>query len=240
MAKEFESNPNRFGVGRIREVKKQLKGAVKLEIYFSLIENIGPTWVESFIYRNFAGGEAIFSHGDHYEFYHVLIRGFAISSIQDVNGVEIPFYINHSGDMLEIANFQQSLHMCSSYAQTDSLVGLINREEAGLLIDDRPELLNMVILNIKRKLDFHNRVIMAKTTGGAKAAILFVLRYCASYLPEDESRIRISEVELGRLVGIRRATTSRIISQLRKIGLVEAVHGQLFIKDQDKLFRAND
>lgn len=191
--------------------------------------------------RLFKRGEDVFLTGDLSEHFFILRNGkIKLYRVTD-DGKEVIFGFHGPGDIFgETAVTGEPYRSDSARVVDDAFVCIIDRDRfAGYLMEHPDLALRITRVIAERKQAVEQRVLdlMSKDVRTRLAHAL--ARLADRYGQQDEDGLRIdlrlTQTDLGQLVGSTRETTSMAFNAFRRSGLVRAKDRVIWVLDRDAL-----
>ena len=191
--------------------------------------------------RLFKSGEEIYRTDDIADRIYILRSG-KVKLFKSVGGdKEVIMGFQGPGDVFgEVAVTGEPARQECATVVEDAFVCMIDRDRLLGYLTQHPDLaLQITRIIAKRRLDLEDRLIdlLSKDVGQRLAQAL--LRLADDYGDDDErgTRIglRLTQTDLGQLVGSTRETTSMAFNRFRRAGYVEARDRVIWILDREGL-----
>jgi CRP/FNR family cyclic AMP-dependent transcriptional regulator len=186
-------------------------------------------------------GETIFFEGDPFQALYVVRTGKVRLTKSTPEGKEIILYIRQDGEPIGAAMlFLNQPYPATAQALEDSEVWMIPGDELEDLVRKNPELAIAIIRLLGERLlqtQAHMRDLALQDKWGALISTL--LRLVDEYGRETPDGIvldiKLSHQELAKMIGSTREGVNRMMSQLKKEGILDVSRGEITICNEEKL-----
>lgn len=193
--------------------------------------------------ERYLAGREIFAKGAPGRSMMAVLRGsIKISSLSDT-GKEIVLNIISAGEIFgEIALLDEEERSADATAMTDCELLVIDRREFLPVLENNPELSGMLLKVLCRRLRQTSAQVEDVIFRHLESRIAKALLNLAQSVGERDAAgrslgIRLSQQELGNLVGSSRESVNRQLQLWHRAGLVELGKGSITIRDQTALER---
>ncbi|RJX40592.1 Crp/Fnr family transcriptional regulator [Paenibacillus pinisoli] len=187
--------------------------------------------------RHFEKGSCLFWEGDAANHLYYIMEGRVRTTKSADNGRTLTLYLHQQGDLIgQMDPFQDSVHNFSAEVTEDVKVGVIQRKDLEVLLWQNSDLAIefmkwMGLMHRLTQTKFRDLIMFGKT--GALCSLL--IRLSNSYGTETEDGIfidlKINNTELADMIGATRESVNRMLSELKKDGIISNQHGHMVIKD---------
>lgn len=190
----------------------------------------------------YKAGEIIFQQGDPFSGYlFYLHSGRVVIHTIGFSGEEKTHFILEKGSFFgEAAFFVQNIHIAASIAREDSQVVKISQQVLRELFAEDQDLPFYMLLVLARKIQQLASQVddLAFLAINQRLARLLLKSAEEFGRQEDEGimlPVSITDEDLGKLIGARRETVSRVMSSLKELGIVAKIKRKIYIKDLQAL-----
>ena len=182
----------------------------------------------------YAKGAYIFHDGDPAEFFYFARQGLIKLHKGSSSGKNVTFVIATSGDTLNAAALSVKKHFLSAQAMTEATVLRIPRKEFWAFEARHPVIALNIIALVTEGLDIEYKRIVDIIGEEVELRVVHSLLTLAN---KFGANLRLKREELANYAGTTTETAIRILSKLRKKGIVSAtaVRGTIVISDLAKL-----
>lgn len=171
-------------------------------------------------------GGYIYTQEESADYLHFLTSGHIKICLINSDGREKTLAIHETGHFFgETAFFNQSLYFANAIALSDCTIMRYRREEVRRLITQDPDISLLLLQNLGQKvllLTFQVEYLSFMNIEKRVTALLMSLVSVRGTPCEDGMRldIRITDQELGNMLGIRREAVTKSLSKLKSLGLL--------------------
>lgn len=187
--------------------------------------------------RHFEKGSCLFWEGDAANHLYYIMEGRVRTTKSADNGRTLTLYLHQQGDLIgQMDPFQDSVHNFSAEVTEDVKVGVIQRKDLEVLLWQNSDLAIefmkwMGLMHRLTQTKFRDLIMFGKT--GALCSLL--IRLSNSYGTEKEDGIfidlKINNTELADMIGATRESVNRMLSELKRDGVIYNQNGHMVIKD---------
>jgi len=183
--------------------------------------------------RSFTPNEFIFWDGDTPEWFYIVVEGKVKVFKHSTSGKEFIIAFFGPGEMFgEVAVFDNKPYPASAQAVADTKVVGIKREDFLSFLTNRPQVALRIINVLGERLrDAQTRL---RDLAGER-----VEQRLASVLLMLSSKLGLTlpftRQEIADMVGTSTETTIRVMSHLKKRGIIHSLRGKVIILDKEKL-----
>lgn len=187
--------------------------------------------------RHFEKGSCLFWEGDAANHLYYIMEGRVRTTKSADNGRTLTLYLHQQGDLIgQMDPFQDSVHNFSAEVTEDVKVGVIQRKDLEVLLWQNSDLAIefmkwMGLMHRLTQTKFRDLIMFGKT--GALCSLL--IRLSNSYGTEKEDGIfidlKINNTELADMIGATRESVNRMLSELKRDGVIINQNGHMVIKD---------
>lgn len=182
--------------------------------------------------RLYHPGQFIYLQGADPNCFFYLLEGIVRSFITSLEGAERVLALHHAGDLMgEASFFDGSPRVSSAVAVTDCKVISVNGSQLERIFQVHPELAFPMLRYLSRTvrlLSGHVDTISFQRADRRLASTL--LQYMNA-----EHRLKMTQEELGAIIGARRVTVSRGLSRFARLGWIQTGYRTVCILNQDAL-----
>ncbi|MFD0587384.1 Crp/Fnr family transcriptional regulator [Paenibacillus sp. GCM10027627] len=186
-------------------------------------------------------GSTLFWEGDPASHLYFVMKGRVRTTKSADTGRALTLYLHQQGDLLgQMDPFHDSVHSFSAEVLEDATVGVIQRKDLEALLWQNSDLSIefmkwMGLMHRLTQSKFRDLMMFGKT--GALCSLL--IRLSNSYGEQRGKTIwidlKISNTELADMIGATRESVNRMLSDLKKDGVVAYENGHIVISDFDYL-----
>lgn len=182
-------------------------------------------------------GTMIVQEGEKAKGLHLVVEGLVKISHISPEGQELVMHLIRPGNLFgEAAVFQQSTYPASAVAENNCRIVFIPAEKLFALIQNKPELALAMLEALSARLRLFARKVEAAHDRNALERLAAYLCHRLQIKPGSNTiTLDVSQETLGSMLGIRRETLSRMLSQLESDGLVAKDKKQLTVLDAQGL-----
>lgn len=118
-------------------------------------------------------------------------------------------------------------------ALNDCRISRISRDAANELIDTDKQLSKELLVEMSKIVEGLVRQLYSQSSDSAEMRVVYILCLLAEEYPKKKNRIQInlSQEDLARIARTTRVTITKIISDLKKQGLVSTTYGGIIVED---------
>ncbi|MBM7855406.1 CRP/FNR family transcriptional regulator [Desulfohalotomaculum tongense] len=191
--------------------------------------------------RSYKKGSFVFLEDDPGTALFILKQGLVKLTKRSADGREHILHFVHPGEVFaEVVLFGSSSYPASAEVQQDSVIGAVKNSDMEKLIIANPGIaLSMLHIMSKRLRSAQEKVRNLALNDVRRRIILALLEIAAEHGVQREEdiilKLTLTNQELASMVGTSREAANRIISELKKKGILEVNRRQIVIKDQKKL-----
>lgn len=185
-----------------------------------------------------AKGTYLFWEGDSADKLYFIMEGRVRLTKTMENGKTLTLYLYQDGDLFgQLDPFQESFHDFSAEVVEDSQFGMIQRKDLEVLLWQHGDLAIqfmkwMGLTHRVTQSKFRDLMMFGKT--GALCSLLIRLSntYGVTQTGNDiRIELKINNTEMAEMIGTARESVNRILTELRKEGVIDYCEGHLVIKD---------
>lgn len=182
-------------------------------------------------------GEAIFLEGEQAKGLHVVLDGVVKVCHASPEGQELVLHVLRSGHLFgEAALFQQSTYPASAYAEKSCHLLYIPGTSLFELLRKHPDMAFAMLGALSVRLRYFARKLQAAHDHNALQRLAAYLLHRLSLSPDSTSlHMDVSQETMASMLGIRRETLSRMLSQLEQEGIVRKEKKTLVVVDPKAL-----
>ncbi|MCG0275125.1 MAG: Crp/Fnr family transcriptional regulator [Thermosediminibacteraceae bacterium] len=226
------------------EQNELLEEALKKVFIFSDLSDDELAKIKGLINtRNYKKGSVIFFEGEPGEAVYFVKSGKVKVYKADGEGREYILHFFGEGDVFaEAVLLEGGPYPATAEAVEDSTVGFIKNEDLEHLIKQTPDLAMKIIKIMASRLRDSQEKIKNLAFGDTYNRIAcFLHRICLDHGKTTsrgiEIELPVTRQELAALVGTSRETVSRILSQMKKDGIIDIDRQKIIVLDEKKLMR---
>ncbi|MFC4099318.1 Crp/Fnr family transcriptional regulator [Paenibacillus xanthanilyticus] len=186
-------------------------------------------------------GSYLFREGEIADKLYYLFQGQVRTTKSSDVGRTLTLYLHQAGDLLgQVDPFQDGVHGFSAEVTENASIGTLQRKDVEVLVwqdgDFALEWMRwMGLMHRLTQTKFRDLMLFGKT--GALCSLL--IRLCNSYGKTDEGKIeinlKISNTEMADMIGATRESVNRMLSELRKKGVIDYANGYYVVHDLEYL-----
>jgi CRP/FNR family transcriptional regulator, cyclic AMP receptor protein len=179
-------------------------------------------------------GKFIFQKGDPAEFFYVVQEGSVKLHSMASSGKTLTFDITTSGDVLNGSALSTGKHFVSAQALTDVTVLRIAKSDFFDFVSRYPKLaLEIIHLLSFRLQSEYRRLVAVQREEALQRVCACLLSLCSRF----GTTLHVTREELADFAGTATETTVRVLSRLKKMGIVSCLshRREILIADLDKL-----
>lgn len=188
--------------------------------------------------RHFSKGEFIFLEGDPSDFCYVVQGGRVKLFKESFSGKIFTLMVADRGDTLHaFVLFEEKPRWLSAQAMDKVTLLCIKREEFLSFVTNRLSILMKIIGILGEQAHSAHERLIDMVGERAEQRLLNVLNMLCS---KFGTTLSFNSEELADLAGTTTETTIRVMSQLKKSGLISSSRGEILILDEARLHRSSD
>jgi len=182
---------------------------------------------------HYAKGTCIFNDGDPAEFFYFAQAGLIKLHKGSLSGKNVTFTIATLGDTLNASALSIKKHFLTAQAMTDATVLRIPRKEFWAFVSKHPGITMDIIGLLARRLDAeYNRIVDLIGEEVELRVVHSLFTLASKFGPH----LKLKREELANYAGTTTETAIRVLSKLRKKGLLSSAgRGAIVISDLSKL-----
>ncbi len=191
--------------------------------------------------RQYAKGSLVFIEGEPGEAIYILKKGLVKLTKRTEDGREHILRFIYPGEVFaEVVIFDNGEYPATAEVQKNSLIGVIRNADMKQLIANNPDIaVAMLSIMAKRLRIAQERAMNLALNDVRRRLVFLLLEMAAEYGKPAKEGITIdmalTNQELASMIGTSRESANRIISDLKKSGLIDVNRRQIIIKDRQKL-----
>jgi len=188
--------------------------------------------------RHFSKGEFIFLEGDTSDFCCVVQEGRVKLFKESFSGKVFTVKVAGRGDTLHaVVLFEEKPRWASAQAMDEVTLLCIKKEEFLSFVTNRLSILMKIIGILGEQAHSAHERLIDMVGERAEQRLLNVLNMLSS---KFGTILSFTSEELADLAGTTTETTIRVMSQLKKSGLISSSRGKILILDEARLHRSSD
>lgn len=183
-------------------------------------------------------GGALFWEGDPAEHWYYVKRGRIKITKSSDNGGSITLYLHHEGDLIGHSDsLPDSVHAFNAEALEDCELGVIQRKDLEVLLWQHGDL----AVEFMRWLGLMHRMTQTKFRDlmmfgkpGALCSLLIRMNNSYGQQRKDGSHlidVKLNNSEMAEMIGATRESVNRMLSDMKKAGVIDTDSGHVLIKD---------
>lgn len=171
-------------------------------------------------------GTRIGTQGEPCENIYIIAEGQVLLSRRNTEGEDYALYLLGPGDLFgEGALSRQRRWLVTARAMTDGVVHVLPAGQLPRLAQYYPQLTAHIVTLLSSRLERAHLRLDIVTTDSARGRLLSILNVLADYHGEtrDGARwlpMRLTQAELGSMVGLARETVARTLGELESEGVI--------------------
>ncbi|ACB85601.1 Crp/Fnr family transcriptional regulator [Natranaerobius thermophilus] len=236
------TNINKLTESQDDNYRSLMESLRKLEIFSHLTEDELNSISKLAYLREFPGGSVIFYHGDPGEAMYYVKDGKVKIVKDDFDGREQILHIMKPGDIFaEVVVFDDGPYPATAEVMEDTVVGVITKERLENHLHEHPTIaIKIMKLMGKRLRKAQSKVadLALRDTYQRTINIIYNLMEeddCAFCSEKQEIAITATHQELASMAGTSRETVTRVLSTLKKEGIIKTDKGYIAVTDPVKL-----
>lgn len=187
-------------------------------------------------------GDVIFQQGDPCSdslFY--LYAGRVVIHTVGITGEQKTHHILEKGALIgEASFFVQNVHIAAAIARENCTVVKLSKQVLRkLFLEDRDLPFNLMLMLSRKIYQLASQVDDLSYLTIDQRLVRLLLKFAEDFGQDEEEGIMlpesITDEDLGKLVGARRETVSRVLSSLRDAGIVSKVRRKFYVRDLSAL-----
>lgn len=186
-------------------------------------------------------GGNLFWEGDAAEYLYFVHKGRVKVTKSADDGKEFTLYLHHKGDLIGYGDvLSESVHLLSAEALEDCDLGVIQRKDLEVLLWQHGDLAVEFMrwqgtTHMLTQTKMRDLLMFGKT--GALCSLLIRLNnsYGVTHGEHRRISIKINNTEMSDMIGATRESVNRMLSDLKKDGVIEIEDGHIIIHDLDHL-----
>ena len=212
--------------------EKQKIDFLKKSFLFYQISEKGLNFLVKYTFeKKYEKNEIIFNEGEKGDCLYIITSGKVKIIKTDKNGKEKILAILKEKDCFgEMAVLTKELRTATVQALTDVEILCLNADDFETIIKNEPSIPIYIIKTLAERLAKADRQIKNLAFGNASERIADVL-----YDLAENSKINITHQELANIAGLTRETTTRILTDFKKQGIIDIKRGHIEIKNMSKI-----
>jgi len=188
--------------------------------------------------RHFAKGQFIFLEGDPPDFFYVVQEGRVKLFKESFSGKIFTAIVAHRADTLHaVVLFGGKPRWVSAQAIDEVTVLCVKSEDFLSFVTEHPSVLMKIIGILGEQVHSAHERLIDMVGERAEQRLLNVLNMLSS---KFGTTLSFTSEELADLAGTTTETTIRVMSQLKKSGLISSSRGKIVILDEARLHRSSD
>lgn len=191
--------------------------------------------------KTFADGTTIYHQGDPVVDVFQIISGEIRQCIFTEDGQEVLIYIYQPGDLVGDSSVSDGAPSSVTFITRGSVeLRAWSVRDFSELINAHPEASTAVSAQLSRRLRGALRLLEEMLTQPVPARIASRFFWLSDAQGEQENGtadLALSQADIGLMVGSTRQSVNRVITELRKLKLIETNYGKVTIKDPEGLRR---
>lgn len=212
--------------------EKQKINLLKSAFLFYQVSEKCLNSIVKYIYeKKYNKNEIIFNEGEKGDCLYIITSGKVKIIKTDKNGKEKILAILKEKDCFgEMALLTKELRTATVQALTDVEVLCLNAADFEVIIKCEPSIPMHIIKTLVERLAKADRQIKNLAFGNAKELVADVI-----YDLAEDLKLNITHQELANIAGITRETTTRVLADLKRQGIIDIKRGYIEIKNMNKI-----
>jgi len=186
-------------------------------------------------------GSSLFWEGDPADYLYYLHKGRAKVTKTSDEGSTLTLYLHHAGDLIGYGDcLSESAHLLGAEAIEDCELGVIQRKDLEVLLWQHGDLAVEFMrwqgmIHMLTQTKFRDLMMFGKP--GALCSLLIRLNNSYGEPCGGGSRIsvKMNNTEMAEMIGATRESVNRMLSDMKKDGIIDLDGGHVVIKDLDYL-----
>lgn len=214
--------------------------------FYSLPDHVKEEFLSQMIFKQFKKKQNIFTEGTYPAGIYFIKKG-KVKKYKSLNGgKEQIIYLCSEGELLGYASFlSEERYPDSAASLTDATIGFISRVKLMKLLDQYPELLNMLMKNISHEIGVLVNFIATythKTVRERVALTLLILKekFKDNLNENREVQIVLSRADFANIVGTAVATLVRLLHDFKEENLIRTQGRKIVINNKMQLLEIAD
>ncbi|MTI81931.1 MAG: Crp/Fnr family transcriptional regulator [Firmicutes bacterium] len=191
--------------------------------------------------RSYKRGSFVFLEDDPGKALYILKQGQIKLTKRTEDGREHILHFVHPGEVFaEVVLFDSGNYPATAEVQKDAIIGTVRNTDMERLIIDNPEIALSMLNIMARRLRIAQEKVMNLALNDVRKRLVFTLLEMSAQHGVQKGEnvvitLSLTNQELASMVGTSRETANRIISELKKKGILDINRQQIIIKDRKQL-----
>ncbi|HID9776581.1 TPA: Crp/Fnr family transcriptional regulator [Pseudomonas aeruginosa] len=211
---------------------------------FNWVEDLKPEIRKALLERArikiFPDGATIYSQGDPVTDVFQIISGEIRQCILTEDGQEVLMYIYKAGDLVgDSSVVDDDPYSVTILARGDVTARAWSIKDFAAIRTAHHEIESAISAQSSRRLKGTLKLVEELLTQpvAARVASRFLRLSEMGDFPIEGADLSLSQADIGLMVGTTRQSVNRVVTELRKLGLIDTDYGKVTIKDPDGLKR---
>ncbi|MEF2118028.1 Crp/Fnr family transcriptional regulator [Pseudomonas aeruginosa] len=211
---------------------------------FNWVEDLKPetrkALLEKARIKTFPDGATIYSQGDPVTDVFQIISGEIRQCILTEDGQEVLMYIYKAGDLVgDSSVVDDDPYSVTILARGEVTTRAWSTKDFAALRNTHHEIESAISAQSSRRLKGTLKLVEELLTQpvAARVASRFLRLSEMGEIPVEGADLALSQADIGLMVGTTRQSVNRVVTELRKLGLIDTDYGKITIKDPEGLNR---
>lgn len=179
-------------------------------------------------------GQEIVAQSDNSTRLYFVLEGQVRVNVLAKGGRQITYQLLDAGELFgEMACLDDQGRSASVFAELDSVIASISREDVQFLLANHPHFVTLLLARLTRLARWLSTRVYEYHTFDVKGRIISEL--LRSLEANASLNTTISDADMASRVGTTRANVSRIFSELKRSGYIDRTAQQIAVKDSSAL-----
>ena len=214
--------------------------------FSNLPENIKDAFTSQMFFKQFRKGQNIFTEYTYPAGIYFIKKG-KVKKYKSLNGgMEQIIYICSEGELLGYAAFlSEERYPDSAASLTDATIGFLSKDKLLKLLDQYPELSNMLMKNLSHEFGVLVNFIATFTQKTVRERVALTLLILQEKFKDDvnennEIQIVLTRTDFANIVGTAVATLVRLLHDFKEENLIRTLGRKIIIKNKSQLLEIAD
>ena len=214
--------------------------------FSNLPENVKEAFTNQMFFKQFKKGQNIFTEYTYPAGIYFIKKG-KVKKYKSLNGgKEQIIYICSEGELLGYAAFlSEERYPDSAASLTDATIGFLSKDKLLKLLDQYPELSNMLMKNLSHEFGVLVNFIATFTQKSVRERVALTLLILQEKFKDDvdennEIQIVLTRTDFANIVGTAVATLVRLLHDFKEENLIRTQGRKIIIKNKSLLLEIAD
>mgnify|MGYP001602505428 FL=1 len=187
--------------------------------------------------RSYGAREVLFRQGDPGAHLYLLNQGLLKLTVIDQSGREQIIGLVTPGLMLGFDSLADENHTYSAETVTPASVCILRHKDMLRVLEQNPQVAMRTVAILNRELADAQRLIrlLGQKSAAEKIASLLLMLAEAAYGTGTKPSLPLMRQEIAEILGLAIETVSRVFTNFREAGLIQATHNSVRILDMTRL-----